>query len=257
MKEKRFPFSALRRTAGEVRRYRTYRRIIPIAIGVILALLSLLYVLSLLFGRQGSFTVRAQDAADRRYALSLSEDENFLYATSHLQAQEARDITNIDGNTLPTNLNDVSGAHNGDNYVAYTFYVRNSGEEVCTYQWALYINRRTAGIDAAARVRLYLEPFFYRAESGEHIYSNAYTDYAKPKTGGGGAPEIDPTNRVMTNFESEGVVASGKVSDFAPGDITKVTVVIWLEGWDPDCNDNVLGGQLGLDMTFDTVGGDN
>ena len=57
MKEGKEPFSSLRRTAGEVKRYRTYRRVIPVAIGAIVAFLSIAYVVSLLFNKYGSFTV--------------------------------------------------------------------------------------------------------------------------------------------------------------------------------------------------------
>ena len=51
-----------------------------------------------------------------------------------------------------------------------------------------------------------------------------------------------------------GTVTDGTVNGFKPGDITKITVVIWLEGNDPDCTDNILGGQFKLDMIFDIVG---
>lgn len=254
MKEKKTPFFSLKRTAKEVKRYRTYQRIIPVGIGAVSALLIIVYVISLLFQRYGSFTVKVQDYEDRKYALSLSESESFTSFSSRLNSKAAKDITNIDGNSLPNNLNDISGEHNGKNYVAYTFYIKNTGESACTYRYSLTISRRTAGIDAAARVRLYFEPFYYDSVSGEHTYGTAYTDYAKPKTGTGGEPEVDPDNRVMTNFVSESTVTEGSVYNFKPGDISKVTVVIWLEGNDPDCTDDILGGQFKLDMIMDIAG---
>ena len=36
--------------------------------------------------------------------------------------------------------------------------------------------------------------------------------------------------------------------DFKPGDIDKFTVVIWLEGDDPDCVDAILGGEIKMHM---------
>lgn len=36
--------------------------------------------------------------------------------------------------------------------------------------------------------------------------------------------------------------------DFKPGDIDKFTIVIWLEGDDPDCIDNILGGEIKMHM---------
>ena len=67
-------------------------------------------------------------------------------------------------------------------------------------------------------------------------------------------PEIDPENRVMTNFVSANTVMIGEVSTFLPRDITKITVVIWLEGNDPDCTDDIMGGEFKLDMTFEILG---
>ena len=33
-----------------------------------------------------------------------------------------------------------------------------------------------------------------------------------------------------------------------PGDIDRITVVVWIEGDDPECLDNLIGGQMRLDM---------
>ena len=68
--------------------------------------------------------------------------------------------------------------------------------------------------------------------------------------GGNGAPEIDPEGRVMTNFYSAGTVVNGVVSRFKPGDISKITVVVWIEGNDPDCTDDLLGGEFKVDMSM-------
>ena len=35
-----------------------------------------------------------------------------------------------------------------------------------------------------------------------------------------------------------------------PGEIDKVTVVIWLEGDDPECVDNLLGGEIKISMNI-------
>ena len=40
------------------------------------------------------------------------------------------------------------------------------------------------------------------------------------------------------------------VTDFKSGSIDKYTVVIWLEGWDPECVDNIMGGEVKLSMNF-------
>ena len=251
MLEKKETSAELRRTVNGVRRIRRYRKILPPIIGASTLFLVMLYIVSLMFSRYGSFTVTVKDYEDRKYAIALSEGDDFRYSTSHLNAAAATNITNIDGNDLPEDLNDTNGMHNGENYLAYTFYVKNTGEVACSYRYSLIISRATMGVDAAARVRVYFDGDYYKAESDTYRYDGTYTDYAKPKTGGNGQPEVDPDGRVMTNFKSGDVIMESEKSGFAPGDMSKVTVVIWLEGNDPDCTDDVLGGQFKVDMVFE------
>lgn len=251
MLDKKETSAELRRTVEGVRRIRRWRKVLPPVIGASTLFLVMLYIVSLLFSRYGSFTVTVKDYEDRKYAIALSEQSDFRYSTSHLNAAAATNITNIDGNDLPDNLNDVSGVHNGENYLAYTFYVKNTGEVACAYRYSLIISRATMGIDAAARVRVYFDGDYYKSATDTYRHDGSYTDYAKAKTGGNGLPEIDPDGRVMTNFQSGDVIVEAEKSGFAPGDMSKVTVVIWLEGNDPDCTDDVLGGQFKVDMTFE------
>lgn len=242
------------RLARAAKTSRRVRKILPSVLGLVAALLVVVYVLSLLFSQYGSFTITVKDYGERSYALSLSENSSFRQSTSRLNAVSLKDVDNITYTNLPENLNDVDGAHNGENYLAYTFYVKNVGEKECTYQYTLSIVQATMGVDAAVRVRIYFNADYYKAESDTYNLSGAYTEYAKPKTGGNGQPEVDPGNRVMTNFYSNDVVATQRVSAFKPGDVAKMTVVIWLEGEDPDCTDDVLGGRFKTDMDIEIVG---
>ena len=254
MIEEKEPSSRVKREASTVKRHKKWRRVLPPIIAASMILLVMVYISALLFSRNGSFTIAIKDYGDREYSLSLSESDDFRTQSSRLNASAIKNITNIDGNTLPGDLNDVDGAHNGGDYLAYTFYLKNTGEKSCSYKYSLVIAKATVGVDAAARVRVYYNADYYKSESGAYDYSSAYTDYAKPKTGGNGQPEVDPDNRVMTNFASNDVVVEKQVDNFAPGDKAKITVVIWLEGNDPDCTDDVLGGQFKLDMIMEIVG---
>ena len=65
MQNEKKPFSTLKRTSGEIKRYRIYRRVIPVTIGVIVAFLAVLYVVSLLFNKFGSFTVSVANPDNR------------------------------------------------------------------------------------------------------------------------------------------------------------------------------------------------
>ena len=51
-------------------------------------------------------------------------------------------------------------------------------------------------------------------------------------------------------FESRDVVTRGEMHDVAPMEVHKYTIVIWLEGDDIDCTDDLIGGHLGLAMQY-------
>ena len=232
-KEKRVGVS-IRRTATEVKQYRRWMRLIPFGIGVAVMILVIGYVVSVLYMKFGAFTVMVNKFDHNEYALTLSESPKFDSYTSRLNAEIAETVTNIDGKTIPDWVDNVDGEHNGDNYVAYTFYCSNAGLRTVTYAYDLYIENMTYEVEKAVRVRLYVD--------GE------YVDYAYPRTDGVEGPEPG-----TTKFQSSNTIINRMVQHFKPGDQTKFTVVIWLEGNDPDCVDKILGGVFKIDMAISVV----
>lgn len=228
------PSVTLRRTADEVKKYRRRMKLIPIAIAIALLVLIIGYVLSVLYMRFGAFTVMVNKFDHLDYALTLSEHPTFDSYTSRLNAEIYERVTNIDGRTLPDHLDNIDGEHNGDNYIAYTFYCKNAGRSTFDYTYDLYIANMTLDIEKAVRIRLYVD--------------GVYTDYAYPRTDGSEGPEPN-----TTAFQSRTTVVKNRINNFAPGDITKYTVVIWLEGNDPECVDRILGGEMKVDMAMDVV----
>lgn len=225
---------SVRRTAEEVKRYRIWMKFVPIIIGIAVLILVIGYVVSVLYMKFGAFTVSVNKFDNLEYALSLSETPDFNVYSSRLNAEIAEVVTNIDGTTLPNWLDNVDGEHNGENYVAYTFYCRNMGKKAINYTYEMYVANMTYEIEKAARVRLYV--------NGE------YVDYAYPRTDGIEGPEPG-----TTAFQSATTIVRKTIEDFQPGDITKYTVVIWLEGPDPDCVDKILGGTFKIDMAMTVI----
>ena len=228
--------NTLRRTAAEVKRYRILKKIVPALIAIIIMALIIVYIVSVLYSKYGSFTVSVLKYDAMKYALTLSDTPDFYENTSRLNSKASTDITNIDGNTLPVDLDNVNGEHSGDNYAAYTFYCKNAGTETVTYRYQLYIANMTRDIEKAIRVRLYV--------NGEPVtYARTASDGSGPEPG-------------TTEFKTETVIAESDIENFAPGDVTKYTVVIWLEGNDPDCLDHLIGGEFKIDMTMSVIKGE-
>ncbi|MBO4217676.1 MAG: hypothetical protein J5940_07000 [Clostridia bacterium] len=226
--------AALRRTAGEIKRYRIYKKLIPICIGISTMVIVISYVISSLYMKFGAFTVMVNKFDYLDYALTLSESPGFETYTSRLNAEIFQQVTNIDGATLPSYLDNIDGPHNGDNYTAYTFYCKNAGTSTVSYSYEVYIANNKQDIEKAIRIRLYV--------NGEA------TDYAYPRTDGVEGPEPG-----TVAFKSSTSVVTKTIENFAPGDVTKFTLVMWLEGNDPECVDSVLGGEMKIDMSLNIV----
>ena len=120
------------------------------------------------------------------------------------------------------------GSHNGNNYIAYTFYIENKGKDIINYWYSIVIDDVIKNVDEAARVMVYLN-----GDKKVYAKKNAYTN----------EPEKD-----TIPFYSKKQAVLEERKDFKPNDVDKYTIVIWLEGDDPDCIDNILGGEIKMHM---------
>ena len=104
------------------------------------------------------------------------------------------------------------------------------------YYSEMIIDDVIKNIDSAIRVRVY--------------FDDEVITYAKKNSKGN--PESG-----CTNFESEDHVFTQHVKEFLPGEKHKYTIVIWLEGTDIDCTDNIIGGEFMIHMEFNSEFIDN
>lgn len=226
--------NVLRVTAGEIKAFKTRRKIFLSLLAAIVTLTGLLYIASALHRDMGRLSVGINKADMTRYGLTLSEFEDMRECTSRLNAEINERITNISRNDLPADeiLLGFDGQHNGDEYIAYTFYLEHRGTDVMDYEYEVTIGNVSLGLDDAMRVRLYI------GDEG--------VEYAKLSAENTPEPYSTP-------FHSTGVITRGLVEDFAPGDKVKYTIVIWLEGDDPECVDRVIDGMAKVEMNFKAI----
>lgn len=224
----------LRRQAKEVKKYAVMRHLAAVLAVILIAIIVVVYAVSYFYDKFGSFTVRIDKYDMVQQGLSLSETPEFDKTTSRLDANIVYDMTNISGEDLPDNIDRINGSHNGDNYIAYTFYITNSGKDTLTYAGELYMESITGNVDEAIRVAVY--------KNGEK------TVYGKTKSNGGGI-EKDCDKE----FASARIIAEEKHEKFRPGQQDKYTIVIWLEGNDPDCTDDIVGGQMKMGLNFKII----
>ena len=231
MDEKLTDVLELRRTAKEVKRHGVLMRILGLLMIILILIVAVAYAISYFYDKFGSFTVKINKYDMVSQGLSLSETPDYDRSIAVLNANIVYDMTNISGNDLPDNVDKINGSHNGDNYIAYTFYLINAGDDTLSYTGEMVIENVTKSVDEAIRVAVY--------KNGEK------TVYGKTKSNGGGK-ESD----CDSEFLSSSLVMRTTSEGFKAKDKDKYTVVIWLEGNDPDCLDDIIGGTMKLGMNF-------
>ena len=222
---------ALRRQSKEVKRYVIVTRIMALLAIILIAIVAIAYAISYFYDKYGSFTVKINKYDMMRQGLTLSETPEFDKSIALLNADIVYDMTNISGADLPANLDMVNGSHNGESYIAYTFYLINNGSDTLSYEREMDIENVTKNVDEAIRIAVYV--------NGEK------TVYGKTKSDGTGK-ESD----CDSEFLSATMVLKDTRESFEPKAKDKYTVVIWLEGNDPDCLDPLIGGTMKLSMDF-------
>ena len=227
MDERMKPF-AVRVTARSVRRRNVMLRIFSIILLIVILLLGVFYALSSFVNKAGNFTVWISD--DDMNLITLSDTADFEKCSTMLEADIIPQMDNITKSWMPDNLDEVDGCHNGDNYIAYTFYLKNAGVNEIDYNSQIDIHAVTKAADNAVRVMV--------IKNGEE------TVYAKPQKGSS-EPEPD-----TVAFLSNTQVLNNTTEGFKPGAVDKYTVVIWLEGNDPECIDDIRGGVVKMSMNF-------
>lgn len=226
------PF-AVRATARSVRRRNILLKLFIIILLIIILLLGAFYALSLFVNKAGNFTVWIPDGNED--LITLSDTADFAQCATMLEADVIPQMDNITKSWMPNNLDEVDGCHNGENYIAYTFYLKNAGDNEIDYSAQIDIHAVTKEADNAVRVMV--------IKNGEE------TVYAKAKKG---STEPEPDTIA---FLSNTKVLENTTEDFEPGAVDKYTVVIWLEGNDPECVDNIRGGVVKMSMNFKVLDG--
>ena len=90
-------------------------------------------------------------------------------------------------------------------------------------------------------------------EGVEDEYTVAYGESftIQPKvTPGANAPEFSVDNATVATVDAH----SGVVTGLKPGDVDKYTIVTWIEGNDPECIDEILGGFVKMQWLFSVDG---
>lgn len=226
MKMTKFEFET---TSKKIVRRDLRIKIIRLALLVLLLFLILLYfVLSIIYDA-GKFTIILDRNLSWDKGIVIYENLNEKTVSRKLEASAFDGMDNISIKWLPENIDtEGDGSHNGDNYIAYTFYIENEGKETVNYWYSTLIDDVILNVDEAIRVMLFLN-----GEQSVYAKLNGFTE--EPEEG-------------TKAFYSDDTVMLECRQDFKPGDIDRFTIVVFIEGDDPDCTNALLGGELKMHM---------
>ena len=232
--------------------------------------------------------------------LSLSKDFEFTNPTSVLDVAAPKNMDNstlcnyIDGKIK--DIYESNGPYKGegtqDFFIATSFYLKNSGTGAVGYREMISIERAMRNMDKAIRVLVIKDSDLTDENYGTiSVYSAPQTDQRGKNLldeGGNVIPEevvpgknykpqtIDVFNGftfeegtiaedgvwLAKPFQGGGYVLNSELFPLNPGEIIKYTIIIWLEGEDPQCigdasstvdsERGILGGQVKLAVEFVT-----
>ena len=225
-----------------------------------------LVITSFLGRTVGTFSV---SIANSSVKLSLSEKESFDNATSYLRIDNIYPFEEFHYRDLPsedvldneiTRFDDANALGYDDNgnaesiyYLKYTFYVKNSGNTTARYSLSLNLTDRTKTHDGTERmlddtVRIMVfentpgeertEPKIYAKEAAgnNHLKNGDITrrEFVGYNSIGG---YEDDTHPLAETFKTPETICTYDVSNFTKNSLKRYTIVIWLEGEDPQSDE--------------------
>ena len=197
----------------------------------LLAIIVIGFVVAALLNNKGSFTVTLPREQMVNLGLVISDTPDFLRPRHEIQCPPVVDLWNITRDNIPKNVHEIDGEHNSRDYIAMTVYLKNTGSKDLDYTVDVDINEIFKNLDEALRVELYI--------NGES------TIYAKRRSSWSNGPEPG-----TVSFLGNVRIISLEPRPINVNQVDKFTFVAWIEGNDPDCTNELLGGFVKMTMSF-------
>lgn len=201
----------------------------------------------------GNFVI---STTNKEYYLFLSETVGFEDPLTVLTAKGVDNFDNTTYNWLDFDfISAVDGSSNSPRHLGYSFYVCNMSTSMVHYNAKLTIERMYKNVDKALWVKV-IETRY--DTEGKPIVSD--TVYAAPVTGSVDRQQetalADPIRGgiIPVNFTSNSTVFDYDVRNVRSMEIVRYTIVLWLEGEDPDCSDEIKLGSMRLSLNFSAFG---
>ena len=229
-------------TADKLKKRKKRERITMIVLLSLLLLLIIAYFILRIVYSTGSFIINMDKNTYLNSNLVMYESLNDRSSVIKLSTAKLEFMDNISIRWLPDNINrEAEGAHNGENYIAHSFYLENQGEETINYWYSVTIDDIIKNVDDAVRVMIFIN-------DDRTVYAKRSPITGKEEPVYYSNRALETTTPFLDEEEEDGTIIRASRKGMNPGERDKVTVVIFLEGDDPECVNAILGGELKMHM---------
>lgn len=210
--------------------------------------------------------------------LSLSNYSDFSDATTNLKigGPETIDATTYTNFEFDKKILGFEGAHHGKNYIGFSFFLKNvSSTKYVKFLKAEVLKNCSKGVEKALRVmiiestidgtikniNIYAEKdmndqFEYVAYDTDQLNHNALT-----------LKELNMNKELLTSNETRPFIGQ-RIEDeedlkyyigyddsgeLAPNEIRKYTALLWIEGTDYECKNDIVSGSCQIDIEFSVI----
>ncbi len=217
--------------ADKVKRRKKLEKLVPLILLLLLLVLVITYFILNVVYNEGHFTISMDKNTYLNSNLIMYESRNDRSSVIKLSAKKILLMVNISIYWLHEDINtEAEGSHNVDNYIAYTFYLENKGAETIDYWYQIVQDDVIKNVDDAVRVMIFI--------------NDEKTVYAKKSPVTGEAEK----DTVKFREGDDGIIILQERPKMEPGQVDRITIVIWLEGDDPECVNAILGGEMKIHM---------
>lgn len=231
-----------------------FNKIAKIAAAISVFIVTVMASFTFIGANGANFVVKFD--GDDGLGLALYNTETMDKPFSRLSYPTLIDQKDVSLSWIPENIEDGLGDKSDRNrswYFAFSFLLRNESNVPIDISLEINANKVKQNVDSAVRVAL------YRNVIGSEEPS-VRTIFAKPQESGEniGAPEITMDNNSNILYETVPFLSPTKICSLRYeklkiGEVNKFTVLIWIEGYDPECKDELKGGTMSMDMSIKIV----
>jgi hypothetical protein len=231
-------------------RYIKQRRIFRIGYLISGCIMLLLAFLTYYGQNSGNFVMSVDEDAFKR-GIAISDSSTFETMNRWLTADPVEDVrdTTLQHIDLFEIIN-AEGAYKEtrSNYLAYTFFLRNVGSETTPVDYEVVITNQSKNIAEAIRVMIIVDGQVAYDEQGiRYIECESKTMYQAPDK-----HDIVYKDYLQdfTLFKSTDIICSERIFDIRPEQTKKISVVMWLEGEDPECIETLASAKIKITMNL-------